>query len=88
MTYEFDGIMIANGIEIAECTAVALEAGDTEIDRQNALFVRFWGDQPGDRDWVVFGYEMPKDVGDFDDMLADFNMWSADWETLDTVIFS
>lgn len=74
---------VFGSMEIMECEAIALEAGDTEP--QKALFVHYTDEQPGDADWVVFGFEMPEDEDDVKNMQADTMAWSADWETLETV---
>ena len=77
---------IVNNIEynITNCTAVALNAGDT--DRQDALVVT--NSRNGEKfAYVVFGYQMPETVEDFADMCEDCNAWDSDYEVLETVIY-
>ena len=74
--------------EVYPCTAVALEAGDTEADRQQALYVVL-RTAPGEErfDSVVFGWEFAwlKADEDFASMCDDASAWSQDWETLETI---
>lgn len=67
---------------VRTCTAIALNAGDTE--RQDALLVT--SHMNGEKsEYVVFGYEMPKTEEDFALMSEDSTAWDSDYETLATV---
>lgn len=67
---------------ITACTAIALNAGDTE--RQDALLVT--STASGEKsEFVVFGYAMPDDADEFQEMADDYNAWESDYETLATV---
>ena len=68
---------------ITICTAVAATAGDTT--RQPALLVENTTDSGEKLQFVVFGYDMPETVEDFEEMSEDSCAWSADCDDLDTV---
>ena len=70
--------------KITNCTAIALNAGDTE--RQDALLIEHTADSGEKFDYVVFGYQMPETSEDFADMCEDCNAWDSDYETLETVV--
>lgn len=80
---------ITNGVEytISSCSAVALEAGDKEENRQGALYVTHMTSGGERCDEVVFGWTLDdlKDAGDFTSMCEDAGAWTADEETLRTV---
>lgn len=66
-----------SGHKLIPCTAIALEAGDTE--RQNAIYaVQEFA--PGDEkfEFVIFGYGMPKSEEDFAEILDDYYSMSED----------
>ena len=67
---------------ITNCTAIALNAGDTE--RQDALLVT--SSRNGEKfAQVVFGYQMPETAEDFADMCDDPAAWDSDYKTVETV---
>ena len=74
---------VYNGYEFSECTAIALEAGDTT--RQNAIFCHKIDDEFRDGDCVIFGYSLPADEEDAENILSDYSAHSSDYETLATV---
>ena len=53
--------------------------------RQNALLVCYVNDFDEEITSVVFGYEMPEDEEDFNEMADDPFAWESDFEVLDTV---
>ena len=66
---------------IIPCEAIALD----DYTHQDALLVS--SKQNGEKfDKVVFGYEMPETIEDFDDMCEDSSAWESDQEVLETVI--
>ncbi len=70
---------------VIPCTAVAISDGDTEEDRQFALFVVCF--QNGETsESVVFGYPMPETGEDFANISADSSAWDSNIEVLATVI--
>lgn len=69
--------------EVYPCSAVALEAGDSEEDRQQALYVVPVGCSDGDA--VVFGWNIPETSEDFASMCEDSSAWSMDCGTLETI---
>ena len=71
---------------VEEITAIATCAGEySEDKRQNALLVTNVADSGEKIEYVVFGWNMPKNGDDFSDMCEDSNAWDSDWETLETV---
>lgn len=68
--------IINNRYELIACTAIAVEAGDT--DAQNAIYCRDM--ESSDGDCVIFGYALD----DLDD-LADADGFAFDEDTLRTV---
>ena len=67
---------------VRACTAIALNAGDTEA--QDALIVINYAN--GEKmESVVFGWPIPETVEDFEEMCKDFGAWDSDWDTCHTV---
>jgi hypothetical protein len=65
-------------------TAIAAYNGADESKRQNALLVS--NEKDGEKfESVVFGWEMPADLGEFESMSEDSSMWDSDSEVLETV---
>lgn len=75
---------VIGNFEFTYCTAIAFEAGDTE--RQIALYVHDKDDVYGNGDAVVFGYDMPEDDVDVENILSDYSAWSHDSETVESAI--
>lgn len=75
---------VIGNFEFTYCTAIAFEAGDTE--RQIALYVHDKDDVYGNGDAIVFGYDMPEDNADVDNILSDYSAWSHDSETVESAI--
>ena len=70
---------------VTEVTAIAVSIGeDTEDKRQNALLITQIDDS-GKFEAVVFGYNMPEDEDDFNNIMEDFYAWDTYYETLETV---
>ena len=65
---------------ITDCTAL-----NCEDERVNALLVENTADSGEKFQFVVFGYEMPETVEDFEDMCDDSCAWDSDYEVLETV---
>ena len=57
-------------------TAIALNDGDYE--RQQCLLVRHDDGEDYDSGCIVFGYSIPEDEADVDNMLGDPSMWDFD----------
>jgi hypothetical protein len=70
--------------EFTACTAIAVTIGDTE--RQSAVFVHDLDDEFRNGDFVAFGYELPEDEEDAENILEDYSSHSTDAEDLETVI--
>lgn len=67
-------------------TAIAASAGEyTEDKRQDAILVSSDADSGEKMEYVVFGFEMPQDEGDFSAMLDEPNAWDSCGETLFSV---
>lgn len=64
-----------------ECEAIALD----DCCSQDALLVENTADSGEKFQKVVFGYEMPETVEDFEAMCEDSNAWESDQEVLDSV---
>lgn len=73
--------IINNRYELIACTAIATEAGDTEV--QDAILCRTMGVCLGDAFCVYFGYTLD-DLDDLDD-LADADCPDFSEDTLRTV---
>lgn len=73
--------IINNRYELITCTAIATEAGDTEV--QDAILCRTMGACLGDAFFVYFGYTLD-DLDDLDD-LADADCPDFSEDTLRTV---
>lgn len=75
-----------NNYEIEEITAIAacnLDDENPEESRQDALLVTIVNNEAGIKDeFVVFGFEMPEDEEDFENICED----SGAWESYDKVI--
>ena len=70
---------------VTEVTAIAVSIGeDTEDKRQNALLITEIDDSEK-FEAVVFGYNMPEDEDDFNNIMEDFYAWDTYDETLETV---
>ena len=70
---------------VTEVTAIAVSIGeDTEDKRQNALLITQIDDSEK-FEAVVFGYNMPEDEDEFNDIMADPYAWDTYDETLETV---
>lgn len=65
---------------ITDCTAL-----DCEDRRVNALLVKNTADSGEKFQFVVFNYDMPETVEDFEDMCGDHWAWDSDYEVLKTV---
>ena len=76
--------VVIKNIEFTACSAIALEAGDTE--RQPAIFVHDISDKYKNGDSVLFGYDLPEDERDVKNILADPYAFTTDYETLLTVV--
>ena len=70
---------------IKEITAIAYCDDFNEECRQDALLVTTVADSGEKFEWVVFGYNMPDDEDDFENMEAEPYAWESDYETLETV---
>lgn len=71
---------------VTEVTAIADEYGVySEDKRQNALLVTNVADSGEKIEYVVFGWNMPKNGDDFSDMCEDSYAWDSYCETLETV---
>lgn len=75
---------VIGNFEFTYCTAIDFEAGDTE--RQTALYVHDKDDVYRNGDVVVFGYDMPEDDVDVENILSDYTAWSQDSETVESAI--
>ena len=72
---------------VTEVTAIAVSIGeDTEDKRQNALLLTNIDEDSGEKfEAVVFGYNMPEDEDEFNDIMADYYAWDTYDKTLETV---
>lgn len=65
-------------------TAIAACDGADEAKRQPALLVS--NEKNGEKfEFVVFGWEMPADLDEFETMCEDSSMWDSDSEVLATI---
>lgn len=69
--------------EFTACTAIAASIGDSE--RQNAVLVHDLNDEFHNGDFVAFGYDLPEDEEDAQNILSDASAQSTDAADLDTV---
>lgn len=69
--------------EFTACTAIAATIGDTE--RQTAVLVHDLKDEFHDGDFIAFGYNLPEDEEDAQNIIDDFSSHSTDAEDLKTV---
>jgi hypothetical protein len=67
-------------------TAIAACDDNDESKRQPALLVT--NEKNGEKfEFVVFGWEMPTDLDEFDAMCEDSTAWDSDYEVLATIRF-
>lgn len=71
-----------NNVEYTACTAIAVSIGDTE--RQNAVFVHDLNDEFRNGDFVAFGYDLPEDENEAENILSDSSAQSTEQADLDT----
>ena len=69
--------------EFTACTAIAVGIGDAE--RQNAVFVHDINDEFRNGDFVAFGYDLPEDENEAENILSDSSAQSTEQADLDTM---
>ena len=66
-----------NGYVICNCTAIAERDTENEAMRQDALLVINTAESGETFENIVFGWEMPKNEAEFNQMCEDSSAWEA-----------
>jgi hypothetical protein len=76
MTKTFELIFVENGVEfhkeaeVEEIKAIA-DCDDETLEVQNALFIHYTDDEFGDGNGIIFGYDMPENDEEAQQMIED-----------------